>query len=63
MGSAGRKSRREHVDFVVPPAGGAAGRVDIERLRAAGCIYRLSFNVVILTESGFDRVRTELEEG
>ena len=33
----------------------------IERLRAAGRIYRSSINVIILTESGFERVRAELE--
>ena len=56
-----RASLREHVDFVVLPAD-AAG-VDIEQLRAAGRIYRSSVNVVILTESGFERVRAEMEEG
>ena len=61
MGSAGRESLREHVDFIVLPAD-AAG-VDIERLRAEGRIYRSSVNVVVLTESGFERVRAEMEEG
>ena len=61
MGSAGRESLRGHVDFIVLPAD-AAG-VDIEQLRATGRIDRLSVNVVILTESGFERVRAELEEG
>ena len=40
----------------------AAG-ADIERLRAAGRIDRSSVNVVILAESGFERVRAEMEEG
>ena len=56
-----RGSLREHVDFVVLSVD--AARVDIARLRAAGCIYRLSVDEGILTESGFDRVRAEMEEG
>ena len=54
-----RKALRENVDFIVLPADSA--RADIERLRAAGRIYRSSVNVVVLTESGFERVRAELE--
>ena len=56
-----RASLREHVDFIVLPADAAGA--DIERLRAAGRIYRSSVNVVILTESGFERVRAERQEG
>ena len=54
-----REALRENVDFTLLPA--RAARAEIERLRAAGRIYRSSINVVILTESGFDRVRAELE--
>ena len=54
-----RHSLRENVDFTVLPA--RTARAEIERLRAQGRIYRSSINVVILAESGFERVRTELD--
>ena len=54
-----REALRENVDFTLLPA--HAARAEIERLRAAGRIYRSSINVIILTESGFERVRAELE--
>ena len=54
-----REALRENVDFTLLPAGAASA--EIERLRAAGRIYRSSINVVILAESGFERVRAELE--
>ena len=54
-----RGTLRENVDFTLLPAHTA--RAEIERLRAAGRIYRSSINVVVLTESGFERVRAELE--
>ena len=50
----------ENVDFTLLPAHTA--RAEIERLRAAGRIYRSSINVIVLTESGFDRVRAEMEQ-
>ena len=53
-----RGSLREDVDFTLLPAQSA--RPEIERLRAAGRIYRSSVNVVVLTESGVERVRAEL---
>ena len=53
-----RGSLREDVDFTLLPAQSA--RSEIERLRAAGRIYRSSVNVVVLTESGVERVRAEL---
>ena len=56
-----RETLRENVDFTLLPADTA--RAEIERLRAAGRIYRSSINVVILTESGFERVRAGLERG
>ena len=56
-----RETLRENVDFTLLPAHTAG--VEIERLRAAGRIYRSSINVVILTESGFERVRAGLERG
>ena len=49
----------ENVDFVVLSS--RVDRADIERLRTTGRIYRSSVNVVILTASGFERVRAELE--
>ena len=54
-----RGALRENVDFTLLPAHTA--RAEIERLRVAGRIYRSSINVVVLTESGFERVRAELE--
>ena len=54
-----REALREHVDFTLLPA--RTARAEIERLRVAGRIYRSSINVVVLTESGFERVRAELE--
>ena len=53
-----RESLREDADFRLLPA--QTARPEIERLRAAGRIYRSSVNVVVLTESGFERVRAEL---
>ena len=54
---------RENVDFTVLPARKAArtAKAEIERLRAQGRIYRSTINVVILAESGFERVRGELD--
>ena len=54
-----RETLRENVDFTLLAA--RTARAEIERLRAAGRIYRSSINVVVLTESGFERVRAELE--
>ena len=54
-----RHSLRENVDFTVLPA--RTAKAAIERLRAEGRIYRSSINVVILAESGFERVRNELD--
>ena len=54
-----REALRENVDFTLLPA--CTASAEIERLRAAGRIYRSSINVVVLTESGFERVRAELE--
>ena len=50
---------RENVDFTVLPA--RTAKAEIERLRAEGRIYRSTINVVILAESGFERVRAELD--
>lgn len=49
---------RENVDFTLLPARSAGS--EIERLRRAGRIYRSSVNVVVLAESGVERVRAEL---
>ena len=54
-----RHSLRENVDFTVLPA--RTAKAGIERLRAEGRIYRSTINVVILAESGFERVRNELD--
>ena len=56
-----REALRENIDFTVLPARTAKAR--IERLQRAGRIYRSSINVIVLTESGFERVRAELERG
>ena len=50
---------RENVDFTLLPARSAGS--EIERLRVAGRIYRSSVNVVVLAESGVERLRAELE--
>ena len=50
---------RENVDFTVLPA--PTAKAEIERLRAEGRIYRSTINVVILAESGFERVTSELD--
>ena len=50
---------RENVDFMVLPA--RTAKAEIERLRAEGRIYRFTINAVILAESGFERVRSELD--
>ena len=50
---------RENVDFTVLAA--RTAKAEIERLRAQCRIYRSTINVVILAESGFERVRNELE--
>ena len=50
---------RENVEFAVLPA--RTARTEIERLRAQRRIYRSSVNVIVLTRSGFDQVRAELE--
>ena len=55
-----RKALRETIDFTLLPAHTA--KVEIERLRATGRIYRSSINVIVLTESGFDRVRADMEQ-
>ena len=52
-------SLQESVDFIVLPA--RTARAEIERLRAASRIYRSSINAIVLTESGYERVRAELE--
>ena len=54
-----RETLRENIDFIVLPA--RTAKEEIERLRAAGRIYRSSINVIVLTESGYRRVRAELE--
>ena len=54
-----RHSLRENVDFTVLSA--RTAKAEIERLRAEGRIYRSTINVVILAESGFERVRAELD--
>ena len=54
-----RHALRENVDFAVLPA--RTAKAEIERLRAEGRIYRSTINVVILAESGFERVRAELD--
>ena len=54
-----RHSLRENVDFTVLPA--RTAKTEIERLRAEGRIYRSTINVVIRAESGFERVRNELD--
>ncbi len=54
-----RHSLGEGVDFTVLPA--RTARAEIERLRAQGRIYRSSINVVILTGSGLERIRADLE--
>jgi len=51
---------RENIDFTVLAARTAPA--EIERLRAQGRIYRSSINVVILAESGFERVKAALDE-
>ena len=53
-----RGALREDVDFTLLSAPSA--RSEIERLRGAGRIYRSSVNVVVLAESGVERVRAEL---
>jgi len=50
---------REDVDFIVLAA--RTDSAEIERLRATGRIYRSSVNVVVLAETGFERVRADLE--
>ena len=50
---------RENIDFTVLPA--RTAKAEIERLRAQGRIYRSSVNAIFLAESGFERVRAELE--
>ena len=50
---------RENIDFIVLPA--RTENTEIERLRASGRIYRSSVNVIILAETGFERVRADLE--
>ena len=50
---------RENVDFVVLTA--PAAKTEIERLRAEGRIYRSTVNVIVLAESGLERVRAQLE--
>ena len=50
---------RENIDFTVLTAHTA--KTEIERLRAQGRIYRSSINVIVLAESGFERVRAELQ--
>lgn len=50
---------RENIDFTVLTA--RTHTEEIERLRAAGRIYRSSINVVVLAEIGFERVRADLE--
>ena len=54
-----RHSLRENIDFTVLSS--RTAKAEIERLRAQGRIYRSSINVVILAESGFERVRAELD--
>ena len=54
-----RESLRENIDFTVLPA--RTAKTEIERLRAQGRIYRSSINVIVLAQSGFERVRAELE--
>ena len=53
-----RAMLREHIDFIVLSA--RTDNAEIERLRAAGRIYRSSVNVIVLAETGFERVRAEL---
>ena len=50
---------RENIDFTVLSA--RTDNTEIERLRAAGRIYRSSVNVIVLAETGFERVRADLE--
>ena len=50
---------RENVDFAVLTTHTA--KTEIERLRTQGRIYRSSINVIVLAESGFERVRAELQ--
>ena len=56
-----RGGLREDVDFTLLSASSAGA--EIERLRAAGRIYRSSVNVVVLAESGVHRVRAQLRRG
>ncbi len=54
-----RPALRENIDFIVLSAHGDGAA--IERLRASGRIYRSSINVIVLAETGFERVRADLE--
>lgn len=54
-----RHSLREEIDFTVLQA--RTAKAEIERLRTQGRIYRSSINVVILAQSGFERVRADIE--
>ena len=53
-----RTMLRENIDFTVLSA--RTDNAEIERLRAAGRIYRTSINVIVLAETGLARVRAEL---
>ena len=55
-----RKALREKIDFTLLPA--RTAKAEIDRLRAAGRVYRSSINVIVLTGSGFDRVRADMEQ-
>ena len=54
-----RHTLRENIDFTVLSA--RTAKAEIERLRTRGRIYRSSINVVILAESGFERVCAALD--
>ena len=54
-----RTMLRENIDFIVLSA--HTDNAEIERLRAQGRIYRSSVNVIVLAETGFERVRADLE--
>ena len=55
-----RPALQEGIDFTVLSP--RTSRIEIEQLRAAGRIYKSSINVIVLSESGFERVRAQVEQ-
>ena len=55
-----RPALQEGIDFIVLSP--RTSRIEIEQLRAAGRIYKSSINVIVLSESGFEWVRAQVEQ-